>query len=148
MVVDHIKRGLNPKFDLCISKIELVTTIFEGQGTAKSCYLKIFKSQWIFEILAWFFACDHKFYRSHGALSLIAGGWPKWPPPAFSWKSEKIRDDHSWVMKSFVRLGPLSIYQIIKMYKRWSKDRPADTHVDILSIGKIKILGLKLELPL
>ena len=47
----YIKRWLNPKDDLCISKIKRVTAIFVGQGTTKSCYLKIFKSQYLSEFL-------------------------------------------------------------------------------------------------
>ena len=45
--LEHIKRGLKPKEDLCILKIDRVTTIFVGQGTTKSRYLKISKSQYI-----------------------------------------------------------------------------------------------------
>ena len=37
----HIKGGLNPKADPCISKI------FKAQGTAKSRNLKIFESQYL-----------------------------------------------------------------------------------------------------
>ena len=39
------------KDDLCISKIEQVTTIFVGQGTTKSHYFKILKSQYLSEFL-------------------------------------------------------------------------------------------------
>ena len=39
--LEHIKRGLNPKYDLCISKIERLTLIFVGEGTTKSRHLKV-----------------------------------------------------------------------------------------------------------
>ena len=68
-------------------------TISVGQGTTKSRYLKIFKSQYLSEFLRYgpdflhvimnFIGLKIPFSNmgSHGALSLISGGWPKWPPP-------------------------------------------------------------------
>ena len=47
MILEDTIRGLNPKYDPCILKIERDTAIFVGQGTKKSCFLKIFKSQYL-----------------------------------------------------------------------------------------------------
>ena len=61
--------------------------IFEGQGTTKSHNLKIFKSQYLSEFLRYrpdflhvimnFIGLKITFSNmgSHGALSLISGGW-------------------------------------------------------------------------
>ena len=83
---------------LAISKIERVTAIFVGQGMTKSRNLNIFKSQFLSKYLRYesdfFLHMNINFVGlkitfsntgSHGALSLISGGWSKWPPPAFSW---------------------------------------------------------------
>ena len=43
------KKRTNTNDDPCISKIELVTPIFVGQGTIKLCHLKSFKSQCLSE---------------------------------------------------------------------------------------------------
>ena len=52
-MIFRAQTGLTPKYDFCISKIERVMTIFVGQGTTKSCYLKIFKSQYLSEFLTY-----------------------------------------------------------------------------------------------
>ena len=73
---------------------------FVGQVTTKSHNLKIFKSQYLSEFLRYRLDFLHVIMNfiglkitfsnmgSHGALSLISGGWPKKPPPPFSWESE------------------------------------------------------------
>ena len=66
--------------------------IFIGQGTTKSHNLKILKSQYLsgffkygpdfLHVLINFIGLKITFSNmgSHSALSLISGGWPKWPP--------------------------------------------------------------------
>ena len=70
--------------------------IFVGQGTTKPQKLKIFNSQYLSEFLRYgpdflhviinFIGLKITFSNmgSHGAFSLISGGWPKKPPPTFS----------------------------------------------------------------
>ena len=69
--------------------------IFVGQGTTKSHNLKIFKSQYLSEILRYGPDFLHVFINfiglkitfsnmgSQGAISWISGGWHKMPHPCF-----------------------------------------------------------------
>ena len=66
--------------------------LFVGQGTTKSHNLKIFKPQYLIDFLRYGpdflhviikFVCLKITYSNmgaRGALSLISGGWVKWPP--------------------------------------------------------------------
>ena len=49
MIYKTQKRGLNPKNEPCMSKIERVMAIFLGQGQPKSHYFKFLKSQYLAE---------------------------------------------------------------------------------------------------
>ena len=51
MIFREHKKRVNPKEDFCISKIEPVMAIFIYQGTTKSHYLKLLKSQYLSEFL-------------------------------------------------------------------------------------------------
>ena len=78
---------------LVSKKIERDTAIFVGQGTTKSRNLKIFKSQYLGEFWRYGpnflhviinfvgFKINFSNMGSHGAPSLISGGWRKSPPP-------------------------------------------------------------------
>ena len=82
--------GLNSKDDPFISKIERVTAIFVDQGTTKSHYLKIFKSQYLSEFLRYGpdflhviiniigFKITFSNMGAHGTPSLITGGGRIW----------------------------------------------------------------------
>merc|ERR1711942_497197 len=50
-LLEHIKRGINPKYEPCISKIERVMAISVSQGKTKSQKLKFFKSRYLAEFL-------------------------------------------------------------------------------------------------
>ena len=78
---------------LVSQKIERVTAIFIDQGTTKSHYLKIFKSQYLSEFLRYGpdflhviinligFKMIFSNMGAHGAHSLISGWGPKCAPP-------------------------------------------------------------------
>ena len=93
--MEHIKRGIIPKYEPSISKIEWVTAIFVGQGMTKSHCLHIFKCQYLIGILRYGanflhviitfigFKIAFSNIRSHGAPLLISRGWRLAPPPGF-----------------------------------------------------------------
>ena len=49
MIFKHIEKGLNPKDDTYIFENDRVNAIFVGNGKTKSCYFKVYKSQYLIE---------------------------------------------------------------------------------------------------
>ena len=67
--LEYIEKILNPEDEPCTSKIEKVTSFFVGQGITKSQFPKIFKCQYLIEILRYGsnFYINFSNLRSHGA---------------------------------------------------------------------------------
>ena len=88
-IFPFIKTSLIPKFEIFISKIERVTSIFIGQVESKSQSDEIFQSNFLHVNLTFIdFKITFSNMGSQEAFSSISGGWALSAPPTISWDSE------------------------------------------------------------